>query len=594
MKEHAKRDEHTLKEIIRAVLSEAGPAPAVALSVPSTDTTASAAPPPTAPAAPATPAASRMTPIPTTPVTGDAPTVAAPSRGGSGASSSGSGAGKAKEAPVLSEFLAKMIEKRKISGVATTKVRAEKNFGQNGTAALRAYLTLTPTLTVVSGRTFTDARKSATSEMIKKALGELKENVEPAATKVADLDKWQGTKLGDAIFSGDPQGLVDFLKFAYVMCAEGNLDDLIKDVGLVKPGPAESPTDPTLKALRIVGALTPYNLLTITGPDNKITSGSSLEIEIEPSTDTMSAAELPKTVITIPITREFDRPVNLTVGKNTEGAVNVDNADALVQGGLSSDTTTKFKLTSGKNAYTQTLRTYGPGTSITFAAAPPPAAEQKSNLTFNSLAGAYQSTTTPGKTEPGEKVFKLRSIFNKSDGALDYTNVSAMLVKDVSGKRDGFTLRVQNPSPSKNLMLFIPVPIPESLQEAATHWVTRFITAPEDDEGGGGPIVPKIALMPVTEINFNFDSNWQSYGSNALPNVSTVAFVPYDTPFTVPGLNIKTAGELLAMLGMSQEKLDAAVRDYLVNPENTIGGPMLQTMSILDAMNSFPKKTYRL
>ena len=162
--------------------------------------------------------------------------------------------------------------------------------------------------------------------------------------------------------------------------------------------------------------------------------------------------------------------------------------------------------------------------------------------------------------------------------------------KDVSNKRDGFTLSIQNPAPDKRNMLFIPVRLPSALQE---HWVTRFIVAPDEGEEGG-TITPTIALMPVTEINFNFEGNWLNYGSTALPKVTTVSFAPYETPFQEADLNVKTAAELLAIPNITQEKLDAAVIDYLIRNNNTIGGPMLQTMPIINTMNSFPQKTYRL
>jgi len=526
-------------------------------------------------------------------------------RGDTAGRTTGGGA-STKEAPALNAFLAKMIEKGKItnSGTTAAKVKGEKKFGPEGTKALKAFLTLTQNLTVESA--FTDPGKTSASQAIQRALDDLKRSVEAAAAPkgVADIDTWKGAKVGTVSFGADPQGLVDYLKFVNIACSTGVNDDFLTKLDLEPPvaGSTTQPTAPAILAARFIGALTPYKFLTLVPPEGKFLLGSLLKISIEAETADLDATTgaTAATEILINFTQEYAKPVTFSVGKDADTAtVKADKAAALVQAGASSGQATTFTLTMGEKTYTQKVNTYIAGDTINFAQPAAPAASAAVGAerpaapkpaSFSTLAGNLVGRTQQGKTEAGEKAFSMRTIFMRNTGNLAYEAVPAKMIKDV-GKRDSFTIRVSNPASSPKGVIFVPVSLPQKMQEAS-HWTARFI-APVDSAAGGGDVAPPtFALMPVTEIGFNFDGNYADYGAADLPTVSTVSFIPYDQAFKSPGLNVMTSVELLEA-GLTQEDLDRSVKDFLVRSDNLLGGSMIATMTVLNAMNSFPQRTYR-
>jgi hypothetical protein len=439
---------------------------------------------------------------------------------------------------------------------------------------------------------FTDGRKEATKTLIDTALSGIK--VTPA-----DLNKWTGAQVGDVTFEKTPTGLAQFLKFVVIVTSE-NADTGVTNVGLAAPDKnATELADPALKAARIVGALTPYKFLTFTSPTDKFLSGSTITItpgNVDSAPELGAAPAVPQGAITITFpANDSPKTVSMSVAKDTDssGTVKGENADKLVQAGLRGGAS--FVLKMGEQTYTASLEGFSPGASIQFAAPRPaadagPAAEESGGSKFSDFAGDQGGRTVPGKTQSGSATFDMRNIFVATGGDLSYTMVPVKMTK-TAGSRDSFKIEVTAPAPAANRVILVPVILPAPVREAK-HWVSTVLAAPASPAVAG----PAVALMPITELTFNFDSNYLTYGT--LPKITTIDYVPYDTPFEIAPVgdktfNVQTSGQLLNRDGVTADTLLTAVRRYLEDDGNPNGGAILNTSPIKRQMNRFPKKVSR-
>ena len=100
---------------------------------------------------------------------------------------------------------------------------------------------------------------------------------------------------------------------------------------------------------------------------------------------------------------------------------------------------------------------------------------------------------------------------------------------------------------------------------------------------------PDVVLVPATKIEYNFKGNKINYGTtfDNLQAVDTVFYSGELTPDT--NLNVMTADQLLGdpKLGLTQADLDKAVISYLSDEQNPIGGSMLRSASLHNAMNAY-------
>lgn len=439
---------------------------------------------------------------------------------------------------------------------------------------------------------FTDARKGDTKTLIGAALKDIK-----AAPD--DLTKWKGAKVGDVTFEGTPAGLAQFLKFVVIVTSD-NVEDGVSNVGLTVPSKeATELADPALKAARIVGALTPYRFLTFTSPTDKFLSGSTITItpgNVDSSPELGAAPAAPQGAITITFpASDSPKTVSMSVAKDADssGTVKGENADKLVQAGLQGGAS--FVLKMGDQTYTTSLEVFRPGASIQFAAPRPaarpgPAAEESGGSKFSDFAGDQGGRTVPGKTQSGTATFDMMNIFVTDDGKLSSTMVPVKMTK-TAGNRDSFKIEVTAPAPAANRVILVPVSLPAPVREAK-HWVSTVLAGQAAPAASG----PAVALMPITELTFNFDSNYLTYGT--LPKITTIDYVPYDTPFNIAPVegktfNVQTSGQLLNRDGVTADTLLTAVRRYLEDDGNPNGGAILNTSPIKRQMNRFPKKVSR-
>ena len=507
------------------------------------------------------------------------------------------------DAAPLTDFLSNTYDLYKSAAGAPTdndKAKIKGAWGPTATAALTAFIkTATPESPPTPKRAWSDDRYKFVYDKVKKQLDDLLTTIPtPTSTKkppTLDLNVWQGVELAGETFGPNPTGLVQFLKFSYILRGvTGTASDAAKAMGYDDVGESATSTEAAFNASRFVGALTPYDFVTVAMPEGvKFAKGARLEISLGGARQRVAGTSAGADVITVKADENTDIAGEFIINLGKAGepaAVLAAEADKLVRAGAGGSPVV-WTLIAGRKSYSATVTGFKAGARVELKA--PEAAP--GGYTYDALSGSPSGQTREGRTEEGEKVVSMTAIIVKNDGGLDYSRVPVKIKKDVSRKRDGFTITVTKPEPTRNGAIFVPVRLPERggvIREA--FWVTRFVAPAEDAEGGGGPAPePKVALMPVTELNYNFDGNYVTYGSSALPPITTVSFTPYDRAFDIPGLNVKTAGQLLQLDGINQGTLDAAVLDYLASKNNPMGGTAIQTVNVLDTMNSFPQRTYR-
>ena len=416
------------------------------------------------------------------------------------------------------------------------------------------------------------------------------------AANTAELIKnWKGVKYMGQDFPGTSEGLVQFLKFAYIMRCETNVKEAATTMGYsqeVSNLVTLNVGDTALTTARTVGALVPTAYIVIKGPSEKIPKGAKLAItESTVQGTTTAALEKGVTDGNIFVTEfisDYPNGLRLVLGKTKgeqEGNMTVDHggadAAAIVAAGLKGGVNLTLKI--GEEVYTLSNQSYKLGTTIDFstAAATGPGGEGGGGPDFGDLAGLPASgADVVGMSQEGPIQFSMRSIYPDKSGKLATADVSATINKDVKRGRDRFTLETTPKNTNPNSFFLIPVRLRRTLQEGA-HWSLKMIDTGEQR--------PDVVLVPATKIEYNFKGNKINYGTtfDNLQAVDTVFYNGDITPDT--NLNVMTADQLLGdpKLGLTQADLDKAVISYLSDEQNPIGGSMLRSASLHNAMNTY-------
>jgi hypothetical protein len=235
----------------------------------------------------------------------------------------------------------------------------------------------------------------------------------------------------------------------------------------------------------------------------------------------------------------------------------------------------------GEDVYTLPNQSYKLGSEIKFEQATAAGPGASSGLDFGDLAGIPASgADVPGMSQEGPLQFSMRSIYPDATGKLETADLNATINKDVKRERDRFTIQVSPLNTKPTSFILIPVPLRRPLQEGA-HWSLKMLDTGEKR--------PSVVLMPITSVEYNFKGNKINYGTT-FENLTTVSYTPYNDQLeAMPNLNVMTANQLIGdpKLGLTQADLDKAVKAYLGDEQNPIGGAMLRTASVHNAMNSY-------
>ncbi len=484
----------------------------------------------------------------------------------------------------LYAFLVKNAEALKIDP------KDPKTIAKNAKAILDGLLA-TPTAAPTPLKAWTADDQTALRAQLNGLVGQLPTN-------------WQGTTLTvgsrKVEFPAGPQGLIELVKLAYVVNKATTAADGAKDIGIgvINPDTTDL-TGPAFQAIRLFGVLSPVLYAGVKGPDDgSIKTGDVVYVEVGSTGRATSARTVPKQADTV-IFYNFERDFPLQGVSAADFIIAQEGSNAAEFDAVGAEAAkaveamfrpTTWTLKRGEQLYTVKKDSFNFGDVIEFAEKPPAEGPATSGTeAFNTMArGSRYASSIRGITDYGTKNFNFRSIYPGRDGSLKSNEVGASLTKTTSRKGDQFRLTVTNPTNDIGRLILVPVTLRGPIRE---HWTKRFITDNETFSGGGAST---IALMPVTELSFNFDANYYKYGTE-VPNVITVSFTPYEGSSedlaklaASSGLNIVSA-EDLQVQGMDQEYLDRAVRDYLTSPGNPNSGPMLATRSLTDIMNSYPR-----
>jgi hypothetical protein len=502
------------------------------------------------------------------------------------------GGGKKPAAPApspadaMAELYAFLVKNATALGITNAD---PKSVAKNAKTILDGLLAASDTTTPLKAWTAVD--QTALRTQLSKLSGQLPTN-------------WQGTTLTvgsrKVEFPAGPQGLIELVKLAYVVNKATTAADGAKDIGIgvINPDTTDL-TGPAFQAIRLFGVLSPVLYAGVKGPDDgSIKTGDVVYVEVGSTGRATSARTVPKQADTV-IFYNFERDFPLQGVSAADFIIAQEGSNAAEFDAVGAEAAkaveamfrpTTWTLKRGEQLYTVKKDSFNFGDVIEFAEKPPAEGPATSGTeAFNTMArGSRYASSIRGITDYGTKNFNFRSIYPGRDGSLKSNEVGASLTKTTSRKGDQFRLTVTNPTNDIGRLILVPVTLRGPIRE---HWTKRFITDNETFSGGGAST---IALMPVTELSFNFDANYYKYGTE-VPNVSTVSFTPYEGSSedlaklaASSGLNIVSA-EDLQVQGMDQEYLDRAVRDYLTSPGNPNSGPMLATRSLTDIMNSYPR-----
>jgi hypothetical protein len=502
------------------------------------------------------------------------------------------------------------------SGAAPTPAPAATGGDMSDLAPLKAFLTGKDSITGVKGqiddknvvtalvgfinktlatsptdRSFTDS--SSTNELIMSALNGLQ-----SAKKTSDLNAWKGIKHLGQEFPGTAAGLVQFLKFSYIMRAGDTAQAAASAMGYADPSSIYTPqdADSAFKAARIVGALSPVAYMTIKGPDGKIPKDARLVISKQRvGTTTAELQNLPGTgrdVFVTTFTADYPDGAALVFGKTKgqSGNAIVDydgpTSKTIVDAGMEQGIVLTLQI--GDNVYVKEGAQFTLGSVITFTAGDIKGAGSASAAgpDFVDLAGMPAGVTdVRGVSQEGPIQFKFRNIYPDREGRLQAGDIDATLDKKVSMNRDRFTISVTPANNDPSSFILVPVPIKQSLQEGA-HWTLKLLDT-------GASKKQSVVLVPLTAIEYNFKGNKIGYGES-YDNLTTVSITPYEGALGADeGLNVKTVGQVLQdpELELTQDDIDAAVRNYLVSDKNPIGGPMLSSGPLHNTMNTYRRAT---
>ncbi len=407
------------------------------------------------------------------------------------------------------------------------------------------------------------------------------------------IANWKGAKYMSQDFPGTSEGLVQFLKFSYIMRAEADAKAAAKTMGyeaavsnLVNFEGAE----PALIAARTVGALSPTAYIVIKGPSVKIPKGARLAItentDLGTTTAQLEKGTSENNIFVTEFISDYPNGLRLVLGKQKgaqDGGMTVDHggrdAEAIVAAGLKGGVTLTLKI--GEDVYTLPNQSYKLGSEIKFEQATTAGPGAVGGPDFGDLAGIPASgADVPGMSQEGPLQFSMRSIYPDATGKLETADLNATINKDVKRERDRFTIQVSPLNTKPTSFILIPVPLRRPLQEGA-HWSLKMLDTGEKR--------PSVVLMPITSVEYNFKGNKINYGTT-FENLTTVSYTPYNDQLeAMPNLNVMTANQLIGdpKLGLTQADLDKAVKAYLGDEQNPIGGAMLRTASVHNAMNSY-------
>lgn len=439
-------------------------------------------------------------------------------------------------------------------------------------------------------RSFT-GESGSTNEFIISVLAQIGD-----ANKKELVDQWKGTKYMGQDFPGTSEGLVQFLKFAYIMRCENTAKEAATTMGYsqeVNNLVALNSGDTALTTARTIGALVPTAYIVIKGPGGNIPKGARLAITESANQGTTTAALAKGTtegnIFVTEFISDYPNGLRLVLGKtkgDTDGNMTVDHggpdAAAIVAAGLK-EGGCNLTLKIGEDIYTLANQTYKLGTTIDFSTATATGPGLPgAGPAFNDLAGLPASgADVPGMSQEGPLQFSMRSIFPNKAGRLTTADLNATITKVVKRGLDKFTLQVTPRNTNPTSFFLIPVPLKRPLQEGA-HWSLKLIDTGEKR--------PDVVLVPATKIEYNFKGNKINYSTTFENLQATVDAVFYNDKLTADdSLNVMTANDLLSnpKLGLTQADLDKAVTAYLVDDQNPIGGSMLRTASVHNAMNAY-------
>jgi len=421
------------------------------------------------------------------------------------------------------------------------------------------------------------------------------ENISAGISKIKDGDytSWEGAiTINGANFPGNPQGLLDFLKFAWVAThppGQSGYDAAIDvDLNLSYGDDQEFPKEGTLhRALAQMLAISPVPFVVVKGPGNGvIPADSSIEIEADGTTNTVK------------FNQEFPYGAMLGIGIGPDdkvdypgGKLSADIHSAVAQAVVAGQTATiTLTLADGKKFKSNPITMSSMGSTVSFESGAGPAEKAPAAPDATALSGqsSQQVNTREGVTEGGTTpAFEMQNVFVSKNGSPALRRPQVVLRKRVGPANDIFELSVREPSRD---YILVPIEIRGPLSEAVTHWTQAVLGASVATSGAGQP---HVALQ---KIEWGYKGHFRKYGSGGVAEIILVSYEPSEVtkfPNDVNVISIDQALRQGSPGGAGRDPVEQAIAMYIGSDSNPTGTSIYLSSDLNREMNSFAPARYR-
>jgi hypothetical protein len=414
------------------------------------------------------------------------------------------------------------------------------------------------------------------------------ENITPSAI---DPSLQSEVDIRDAKFPATTQGLLDFLKFAWVATHPDDKTgyEAAKEIGLDlsyssdKDFPA--PGTPH-SALAQMLAISPVPFVAVKGPGGgAIPAGSSIEIEAVGTTNTVK------------FNQEFPYGAMLGIGIDPNDKVTYHGgelsadihsavAESIVGRGTAKIT---LKLKGGQTFTADNVSIGSMGTIVEFKPSET-AGETSSKADAAALSGqsSQQVNTREGVTEGGTTpAFEMQNVYVNSQGNPALRSPQVVLRKRVGPANDIFELSVREPSRD---YILVPIEIRGPLSEAVTHWTQAVLGASVATSGAGQP---HVALQ---KIEWGYKGHFRKYGSGGVAEIILVSYEPSEVTKFPNDVNVISVDQALrqgAPGGVGRNPVEQAIAMYIGSDDNPAGTSIYLSSDLNREMNSFAPAQFR-
>ena len=416
------------------------------------------------------------------------------------------------------------------------------------------------------------------------------ENITPLSIPTPSLQS--EVDIRDAKFPATTQGLLDFLKFAWVATHPDNKTgyEAAKEIGLdlaysdTKDFPASGTPH---SALAQMLAISPVPFVVVKGPGNgAIPAGSSIEIAAGGTTNTVK------------FNQEFPYGAMLGIGIGPDdkvdypgGKLSADIHSAVAQAVVAGQTATiTLTLADGKKFKSNPITMSSMGSTVSFESGAGPAEKAPAAPDATALSGqsSQQVNTREGVTEGGTTpAFEMQNVFVSKNGSPALRRPQVVLRKRVGPANDIFELSVREPSRD---YILVPIEIRGPLSEAVTHWTQAVLGASVATSGVGQP---HVALQ---KIEWGYRGHFRKYGSGGVAEIILVSYEPSEVtkfPNDVNVISIDQALRQGSPGGAGRDPVEQAIAMYIGSDSNPTGTSIYLSSDLNREMNSFAPARYR-